>query len=96
MYCHPFEHLLCNITPILLGPLLCGSHVAAIGVFVFLGLVHSVSLHSGYWISDDNGMHDAHHTQFNVNYGVMGVLDAWYGTYILPERAGQPAATKVD
>jgi len=87
IYCHPLEHLVSNISPALVGPLLCGSHVAAIGVFSFLGIVHTLAVHSGYWICDDNGMHDEHHAKFTVNYGVTGVLDMWYGTYRLPAGA---------
>merc|ERR1740121_924329 len=34
IYCHPLEHILSNLTPILAGPLLLGSHVAAVGVFI--------------------------------------------------------------
>ena len=38
----------------------------------------------GYWFCDDNGMHDEHHNKFNVNFGVTGMMDKWYGTYQLP------------
>jgi len=87
IYCHPFEHVLNNLAPLALGPILCGSHVASIGIFIALGLVHTLAVHSGYWLCDDNGMHDEHHAKFNVNYGVFGVMDAWYGTYQLPAGA---------
>jgi len=87
IYCHPLEHILCNVSPLVLGPVLCGSHVVSISVFVFLGIVHTLAVHSGYWVCDDNGMHDEHHAKFTVNYGVLGVLDAWYGTYRLPAGA---------
>lgn len=92
IYCHPLEHVVCNMTPLMLGPLLCGSHVAAIGVYTFLGLVHTTAVHSGYWICDDNGMHDEHHAKFNCNYGVLGILDMWYGSYRLPAGAAGGAA----
>eukprot|EP00441_Pelagodinium_beii_P012645 CAMPEP_0197686398 /NCGR_PEP_ID=MMETSP1338-20131121/102446_1 /TAXON_ID=43686 ORGANISM="Pelagodinium beii, Strain RCC1491" /NCGR_SAMPLE_ID=MMETSP1338 /ASSEMBLY_ACC=CAM_ASM_000754 /LENGTH=241 /DNA_ID=CAMNT_0043268331 /DNA_START=1 /DNA_END=722 /DNA_ORIENTATION=+ len=68
-YCHPFEHVVSNICPVILGPLLCRSHVAAIGVWIFVGLVHTTAVHSGYWFCDDHGMHDEHHAKFNVNFG---------------------------
>jgi len=35
-YCHPVENLISNIAPMVAGPILCGSHIAAVGVFVFL------------------------------------------------------------
>jgi len=97
IYSHPLEHVICNIVPLVAGPVLCGSHVAAIAVFIFLGLVHTLAVHSGYWICDDNGMHDEHHAKFNVNYGVIGVLDMWHGSYRLPAgAAGAPAPAAAD
>jgi len=91
IYSNPVEHVLCNLLPLVLGPVLCGSHVLAILVFVFIGLLHTLAVHSGYWFCDDNGMHDEHHAKFNVNFGVSGVLDAWYGTYRLPAGAAGAA-----
>lgn len=96
IYCHPFEHLVCNLMPLMMGPILCGSHVVAIGVLVVLGLLHTLAVHSGYWICDDNGMHDEHHAKFTVNYGVLGVMDAWYGTYQLPAGASGAEAAAAD
>eukprot|EP00411_Alexandrium_monilatum_P037043 CAMPEP_0175398178 /NCGR_PEP_ID=MMETSP0095-20121207/35360_1 /TAXON_ID=311494 /ORGANISM="Alexandrium monilatum, Strain CCMP3105" /LENGTH=266 /DNA_ID=CAMNT_0016696891 /DNA_START=15 /DNA_END=814 /DNA_ORIENTATION=- len=43
IYCHPLEHVVSNLSPLLAGPVLCGSHVAAIGVFSFLGIVHTLA-----------------------------------------------------
>lgn len=87
IYCHPLEHIASNMAPVILGPVLCGSHLAAIGVYLFSGLVHTTAVHSGYWVCDDNGMHDEHHRQFTVNYGVFGIMDEWYGTFQLPPGA---------
>ena len=87
IYCHPFEHLVSNILPVLLGPILCGSHAAAVAVFLFVGTLHTLIVHSGYWFCDDNGMHDEHHAKFNVNFGVLGFMDSLYGTYQLPPGA---------
>lgn len=91
IYCHPFEHLVSNIIPVLLGPLICRSHAASFGVFLSVGTVHTLAVHSGYWFCDDNGMHDEHHAKFNVNFGVTGMMDKWYGTYQLPAGARPPA-----
>jgi methylsterol monooxygenase len=87
IYCHPFEHVLCNLLPFLAGPILCGSHILAAGVYLTVGTIHTLAVHSGYWFCDDNGMHDMHHAKFNVNYGVLGVMDTLYGTLKLPEGA---------
>lgn len=37
VYAHPVEHLLCNLTPLLLGPLLLGSHLLT--TWLWLALV---------------------------------------------------------
>jgi len=87
IYCHPVEHIVANICPVILGPVLLGSHVAAILMWTTLGLIHTTAVHSGFWICDDNGMHDEHHRKFNVNYGVSGILDVLHGTYQLPHGA---------
>lgn len=87
IYAHPVEHVVSNLIPLLVGPIFCGSHIAAIGIFIFLGFTHTTAVHSGYWFCDDNGMHDEHHAKFNVNYGVTGVFDSYYGTYRLPAGA---------
>lgn len=87
IYCHPLEHILCNIFPFILGPLLCGSHVMAAATYIFAGTIHTMGVHSGFWICDDNGMHDEHHRQFSCNYGVLGVCDELYGSLRLPPGA---------
>jgi len=93
IYCHPVEHLLCNILPLLLGPLLCGSHIAASGIYLATGMIHTTAVHSGYWCCDDNGMHDEHHAKLSVNFGIFGVMDTLYGTYRLPVGAVGGAAS---
>lgn len=87
VYCHPFEHIVSNLVPLLAGPLLCGSHAAAVATFASVGYIHTLAVHSGYWFCDDNGMHDVHHEKFNVNFGVTGVLDSLYGSLSLPARS---------
>jgi methylsterol monooxygenase len=95
IYCHPVEHILSNISPLILGPVLCGSHLFAIGAYLFIAQVHTLTVHSGYWFCDDNGMHDEHHRSFNYNYGVLGVLDMLHGTYkFAPGAHGESTAGK--
>eukprot|EP00933_Yihiella_yeosuensis_P018864 TRINITY_DN15381_c0_g1_i1.p1 TRINITY_DN15381_c0_g1~~TRINITY_DN15381_c0_g1_i1.p1 ORF type:complete len:309 (-),score=43.10 TRINITY_DN15381_c0_g1_i1:312-1238(-) len=91
IYCNPIEHVLCNLTPLVSGPLICGSHIASIGVYIVGGLLHTCAVHSGFWFTDDNGMHDMHHEKFNVNFGVSGFMDVLYGTYQLPTGATRTA-----
>lgn len=84
LYCHPIEHLLVNLLPLFVGPLLCGSHITAIAGWFFMGLIATNSVHSGYWVTIDHGAHDDHHAKFDVNYGILGVLDCLHGTNQLP------------
>merc|ERR1711916_284334 len=71
------------------GPLICQMHLLQISVFLFVSLIHTCAVHSGYWICDDNGMHDEHHRFFNCNYGTHGIMDSLYGSYRLPEEAAR-------
>jgi methylsterol monooxygenase len=86
IYCHPLEMIASNMAPLLLGPLICGSHAWPTMVYMGMGVLHTMAVHSGYWICDDDGMHDLHHSKFNVNFGMMGVMDYLYGTYQVPAR----------
>eukprot|EP00929_Paragymnodinium_shiwhaense_P073956 TRINITY_DN3780_c0_g1_i3.p1 TRINITY_DN3780_c0_g1~~TRINITY_DN3780_c0_g1_i3.p1 ORF type:complete len:335 (+),score=81.78 TRINITY_DN3780_c0_g1_i3:88-1005(+) len=93
IYCHPVEHIVSNIMPLMLGPLICGSPALFSSVYVFIALIHTTACHSGYWICDDNGMHDEHHAKFNCNYGVLGIMDRLYGSYQLPADASASTAS---
>lgn len=84
-YAHPLEHVFCNLTSILLGPLLCRAHPMMTLSYLLLFAVGAFAHHSGYW-SDDLGMHDLHHQLFNVNYGNAHILDFLYGTYMSQGR----------
>jgi len=87
IYCHPLEHILGNSIPLLMGPLLCRSHIFTTVVWLCSYMLHSLGTHSGFWFCDDEGMHDEHHAKFNVNFGVHGIMDSIYGTYRLPETS---------
>ncbi|CAE8638422.1 unnamed protein product, partial [Polarella glacialis] len=87
IYCHPIEQILGNSVPLLVGPLLCGSHIFTTAVWLFTYMAHSCGTHSGFWFCDDHGMHDEHHAKFNVNFGVHGVMDHMYGTLKLPAQS---------
>lgn len=84
IYAHWVEHWLCNLTPIALGPLLCGCHVWLIFVWVGIALVQTLHAHSGYHLPflSSPEAHDAHHKLFNVNFGPLGLLDTLCGTNI--------------
>ncbi|KJR88521.1 methylsterol monooxygenase [Sporothrix schenckii 1099-18] len=80
-YAHPAEHLVANMLPIGLPPLLLHAHVLTYWAFVAFMLVETATVHSGYDFFDGAAkMHDAHHEKFNLNYGSLGVMDWLHGT----------------
>lgn len=76
-----------NLFPPLAGGLLVRAHIVTFFIHSVVGIIHTLAVHSGYFFCDDNGMHDEHHRKFNVNYGVFGILDWLYGSYVLPPTA---------
>ncbi len=80
-YAHPVEHIVANVLPVGLPPLLLHAHVLTYWAFVALMLVETATVHSGYDFFDGAArMHDAHHEKFNLNYGVFGWMDWMHGT----------------
>jgi sterol desaturase/sphingolipid hydroxylase (fatty acid hydroxylase superfamily) len=80
-YAHPVEHLVANVLPVGLPPLLLHAHILTYWAFVAFMLVETATVHSGYDFFDDAAkMHDAHHEKFNLNYGVFGIMDWLHGT----------------
>ena len=48
IYAHPIEHVAANLGPILLGPLLMGSHFATMWLWQTIAVVTTINTHSGY------------------------------------------------
>lgn len=96
IYAHPFEHVVSNLLPPFAGIVLVRAHVATLFIHTIVGIMHTQAVHSGYFFCDDNGMHDEHHRKFNVNYGVFGILDWYYGSYVLPPTAAPNHASVAD
>ncbi|KAJ8297670.1 hypothetical protein KUTeg_024201 [Tegillarca granosa] len=82
LYAHPVEHILSNLMPPFLGPLLMGSHMATIWMWFCMALLSTTVAHCGYHfpLLPSPEAHDFHHLKFNQNYGVLGVLDRLHGT----------------
>ncbi|XP_031550953.1 fatty acid hydroxylase domain-containing protein 2-like [Actinia tenebrosa] len=85
IYAHPLEHIISNLTPILMGPMIMGSHIATTWMWFCLAITSTNISHSGYHFPflPSPEAHDFHHLKFNQNYGVLGVLDRLHGTDIL-------------
>ena len=63
IYCHPVEHFVANLFPVLLGPFLMGSHRSVLFVWLIMVHVNTLSDHSGYdlpWMPSPV-YHDYHH-----------------------------------
>jgi methylsterol monooxygenase len=82
VYAHPLEHVISNMVPLLVGPLLCGSHIATTWLWYTLALFSTTIHHCGYHfpLLPSPEFHDFHHLKFTQNYGVLGVLDRFHGT----------------
>ncbi|XP_062979396.1 fatty acid hydroxylase domain-containing protein 2-like [Elgaria multicarinata webbii] len=79
---HPVEHVFSGMLPLIIGPVLLGSHVITIMVWLSLSLMTIIFAHCGYHFPfvGSSEFHDFHHLRFNQCYGVLGVLDYLHGT----------------
>ena len=82
LYAHPVEYILSNIVPVLTGPLLCNSHLLTIFIWLFIVMIDTSLVHSGYNLFNvvNTVNHDMHHKTLTCNYGVINVLDYLHGT----------------
>ncbi|XP_061105084.1 fatty acid hydroxylase domain-containing protein 2 isoform X2 [Conger conger] len=82
LYCHPLEHVLSNMLPVLVGPLMLGSHMVTLSLWFTVALLVTTVSHCGYHLPllPSPEFHDFHHLKFNQCYGVLGVLDRLHGT----------------
>jgi len=93
IYAHPIEHCFSNLAPVLAGPLTVALlhhaypafptiHLAVVWSWMIVAQFTTITTHSGYklWGMPDSRKHDFHHEKFNVNYGVLGILDYIHGT----------------
>ena len=69
-----------NIIPVYLPLLLLSSHCITLYAWIIITTLNTVILsHSGY--KQLSRSHDLHHEKFNVNYGVLYIMDKLFGTY---------------
>lgn len=85
IYAHPLEHLIANVLPVAMGPLVMGSHIATAWMWFSMALLTTVNTHSGYHLPfmPSPEAHDFHHLKFTQNYGMLGVLDRLHGTDVM-------------
>ena len=82
VYAHPLEHIICNISPVVAGPVLLGSHPVTASVWIVLALIYTTNSHCGYFLQPHPSPegHDWHHEKTNEMFGVLGLLDALHQT----------------
>ncbi|XP_066989711.1 fatty acid hydroxylase domain-containing protein 2-like [Macrobrachium rosenbergii] len=82
LYVHPVEYTFANIGPVMLGPMLLGSHPATMWLWCTLATMNTLNAHCGYHLPffPSPEAHDFHHLKFNQCYGVLGILDHLHGT----------------
>ncbi|XP_065182539.1 fatty acid hydroxylase domain-containing protein 2-like [Sycon ciliatum] len=82
LYCHPAEHVIANILPVMAGPLLLGSHCMLLLLWACISLASVSVAHCGFHLPfmPSNEYHDYHHAKFNQNFGMLGIFDFLYGT----------------
>lgn len=82
VYSHPVEHIISNVMPVFLGPLLMGSHIATFWIWIMIAQASTLNSHCGYHLPflPSPEAHDYHHLKFTNNFGVLGVLDRLHGT----------------
>ena len=82
IYCHWFEHLLVNMTPVMLGPFLMRAPLATIMLWVSISTITSVGSHSGHSLlfMPSSEQHDWHHLHYNENFGLLGICDSFHNT----------------
>ncbi|KFX91410.1 hypothetical protein V490_05925 [Pseudogymnoascus sp. VKM F-3557] len=81
-FAHPLEHILSNMLPVSVPPQLIGAHIITAWAFIAYVLLETVTVHSGYDFGGNlASMHDLHHEKFMVNFGTVGWLDRFHGTY---------------
>lgn len=84
VYCHPIEHIFVNLASVVAGPLIVGSHLFVAWLWFALSIVVTTINHSGYHLPffPSSEAHDFHHSRFNQNFGVLGLMDWLHGTDI--------------
>lgn len=74
IYSSCLENIFLNLFPTLSAPLLCKLNIWYLNLWICLSTLSAVISHS------NNTRHSLHHKYFNVNYGVIGLMDYIHNT----------------
>ena len=77
VYCHPLEHILVNLFPSSLGPILVHNHITSVWLWSVYAILRTLTDHSGYHLPGfpSPEFHQFHHMKFNECYGVLDFFD---------------------
>jgi sterol desaturase/sphingolipid hydroxylase (fatty acid hydroxylase superfamily) len=81
-YCHPIEHVVSNILPIVIGNFLFRYSLATSWIIYAIAIITTLGDHSGYHLPllHSPQFHDYHHLKFIENFGQSGIIDKIHGT----------------
>lgn len=81
LYFHPIELLLSVYLPLFLGPAIYAPHASTILLWVAVGTMDGIMVHSGYYVMNTGAeFHSWHHYMYNQCFGLLGILDWLHGT----------------
>ena len=65
IYCHPLEHFVVNLGPVVAGPIVAGSHLAVAWFWFAMVVISTTINHSGYHFPflPSSESHDFHHAK---------------------------------
>lgn len=89
IYTHPTEHLITNLIPPMLGPILMTSKLCTIWIWFTTVAISTVSDHSGYHFPflKSPEFHDHHHVTFTECFGSCGIMDFIFRTDVRFRRS---------
>ncbi|KAL1964776.1 hypothetical protein VTN77DRAFT_6643 [Rasamsonia byssochlamydoides] len=88
VYSHAVDHVLQNAMPIALPIMMLRAHIVTAVIFAAIVLWDAALAHSGYdfFRVPSVEMHDRHHRDMRVGYGILGVMDWLHGTDKVAEK----------
>lgn len=82
--CHPIEHIICNVFPVMMAPVIVEMPAAATWIWYTIAILNvTVFSHSGYnlpGIPTSGEAHDWHHLYMDEYFGASGLFDWLHGT----------------
>jgi fatty acid hydroxylase domain-containing protein 2 len=83
------EHLITNLLPPMIGPVLLQSHISTVWIWFATVAISTVTDHSGYHLPflKSPEFHDHHHVTFSECFGSTGFMDFIFGSDVKFRRS---------